>query len=215
MYHYQTSQWIRQTGASNMPTSTSFSYTGYTGTFSPFSITDGFTALPLTWLSFTAQKINQAVLLKWQTANERNTRDFVVQHSTDLNAWQSLTVMNAANHSATMLNYEYVDQTPAPGINYYRILQRDKDGHFSYSKIVSISMAITGSRWMVYPNPVYGQTVNIMLPNATQINLYNSTGALMISRYFNSGLHQLDVGRLPKGIYLLRADKASEKIVVQ
>ncbi len=50
----------------------SFAAVGFGG----FIVQTSVFVLPLTWVSFTAEKVNEKVLLKWQTATEINSRSF-------------------------------------------------------------------------------------------------------------------------------------------
>lgn len=54
LYHYS-SGWSKQTGTTSSD-ALSLTYSGYTGTFSPFAVADGSSTLPATWLGVTAQK---------------------------------------------------------------------------------------------------------------------------------------------------------------
>lgn len=64
----------------------------------------GSAALPLAWLSFTATKQNKTALLQWATAQEQNTRNFMVQHSGNGINWSGLSTLPAAGNSS---NYSY------------------------------------------------------------------------------------------------------------
>jgi hypothetical protein len=89
-----------------------------------------------------------------------NNQRFEVERSTDALKFTALgTVATKAingNHQG-QLNYQFTDANPAPGVNYYRIRQIDKDGSSEYSKMVKVSYNIQESNSIVrnyYPNPV-------------------------------------------------------------
>ena len=46
--------------------------------------------LPISWLSFTAQKINDAVQLQWKVNGEINNDHYEVEKSTDGNNFNSI-----------------------------------------------------------------------------------------------------------------------------
>jgi hypothetical protein len=53
-----------------------------------------------------------------------------------------------------LINYADVDETPLPGLSYYRLKQVDDDGTESYSDMVPVMFA--GGGPMVFPNPTDG-----------------------------------------------------------
>jgi hypothetical protein len=96
--------------------------------------------LPVTWLRFVGERKQHTILLQWSTATEANTKDFVIQHSTAYGGWQTLGITAAAGQSTTRKDYDFTHHSPVVGFNYYRLIQRDQDGTFSYSKVVALSM---------------------------------------------------------------------------
>ena len=217
LFHYDGTQsrWIKQNGTTSYPNSTSLNYTGYTGSFSPFAIVDAQFTLPLTWLSFTAQKQDSSILLNWSTASELNTLDFIVQHSTDGIVWNNIGTVPAAVNSNSTLNYNFIDVAPVSGANYYRLIQRDIDGHSSYSKVLVVVYSIPLKPIIVYPNPVNEGLLYIKLQQATIVNFYNSLGIQVMSKNLNSGIQQIDVSRLAHGMYVLKAGNQVLQIIIQ
>ncbi|MEI9945370.1 MAG: T9SS type A sorting domain-containing protein [Chitinophagaceae bacterium] len=213
LFHYQSSSWVKQTGTTSS-TSTSLTYTGYAGTFSPFAIGDNTMTLPLTWLSFTAQKKNDDVQLDWSTATEENTKDFTMQHSADGNTWNDIGSLPAAGNSAITQSYSFTHSNPGEGMHYYRILQQDKDGRYSYSKVVSISYS-ANTTMIVYPNPVVNGKVTIELQQKSTVRVYSSAGKLVMEKQLSAGREELNLARLAKGIYRIQADDKVATIVIQ
>jgi len=216
LYHFESGVWVKQTGTTSSPTSTSFTFTGYTGTFSPFSIGDANTNLPVSWLSFTATKQFNTVQLNWATASETNTRDFVVEYSNNAQQWTALTTVPAAGNSTTTRNYSYVHQNPLKGnnYNYYRILQRDIDDKFSYSKIVSIIFNEPGADLQVYPNPVQDQ-LTIFLAESQLVRLVNAAGATVWKGQLPAGRNTMPVHTYSTGVYVLTAGMQSQRVLIQ
>jgi hypothetical protein len=78
-----------------------FDQTGdFSGSLAPFGLTGattnfvaqnpGFASLPVNWLSFTAAKQGERVVLNWATSLEEETKDFVIEHSTDARNWHTI-----------------------------------------------------------------------------------------------------------------------------
>jgi hypothetical protein len=173
-------------------------------------------ALPVTWLSFTAEKQGAGALLKWSTATEVNTKDFEVQHSTNTMSWTPLGTVDAAGNSITTRSYHFTHTTPFKGniYNYYRILQRDLDGKFSYSKIASLIYDEPGADVIVYPNPAT-ESLTIYLAETQDVRLVNVAGATIWKGTLAAGRNQLNLTRFAKGVYWVVAGSVKKQIVVQ
>jgi hypothetical protein len=210
-----TSQMTSQGTYTNWDFTNIWSIIGGTNGGYPFLITNGST-LPVTWQSFKAEKQGAASLLKWSTASEQNTKDFEVQHSTNTLSWTPLGTVAAAGNSTTTRQYSFTHATPFKGnvYNYYRILQRDLDGQFSYSKIASLIYDEPGADVIVYPNPAIGW-VTIYLAEAKQVKLVNAVGATVWTGSLTAGRNQLDVSRLAKGSYWVVTQNFKKQILIQ
>ena len=202
---------IDQKGNNN-GTLSNFSFSGSTSNFVPQFAS--LLALPVSWLSFTAQKQGNNVLLSWSTGSEQNSKDFIVQHSVNGSSWNNIGSIPAAGNSATVKQYSFLHSNPVSGINYYRILQEDLDGKFTYSTITSLLYAGNVSQITVYPNPVTNGIVHLQLKKAASVSVYSNTGELIMSKQLPAGTQQLDVSRLAKGIYQLKAGEETIRVVL-
>ena len=172
--------------------------------------------LPVTWETVSAQKQNSQVLINWSTASEQNTKDFEVQYSTNTTNWDLLGTLRAAGNSNSTRNYSFTHQTPLKNntYNYYRILQRDLDGKFSYSKIVSIVFDEPGPDFLVYPNPA-DKLATIYLSEASEVSLINSAGSVVWKSKLPAGRNQLPLEKFSSGVYIIRAGKSSQRLIIQ
>ena len=168
------------------------------------------TALPVKWLDFSARQEGQTVVLNWQTAIEYNSKDFVLYQSMDASSWNRLGVVDAAGYSTRVLSYTYTHLNPEPGTNYYKILQRDRDGALSYSKILSLKYLDNQYYTLkVYPNPVQNGIIIIETSKATNIVILDRIGAKVAEGYMETGRSELDINALPSGLYFLKTDFSS------
>jgi len=181
-----------------------------------FNVNGSSITLPLIWDEVIAEKQNGQSVLRWSTASEQNTRDFVVQHSLNATDWSSLSTIPAGGNSTTTRNYSYVHQNPLKGnnYNYYRILQRDIDDKFSYSKIVSIIFNEPGSDVQVYPNPVHDQ-LTVFLAESQWVRLVNAAGATVWKGQLPAGRNTIPVQGYSKGAYVLTAGTQSFRVLIQ
>jgi hypothetical protein len=134
------------------------------------------TPLPLELMSFNANLQQNSVLLDWQTAQEVNIASFRVLRSLNGTDWSEL-----ATQKAGALNglYQYQDQHPISGTNYYRLQIMELDGTFSYAPTQLIRYQWSSAGQIeLYPNPanesVYIQ--NYSGRTISAINVYDVMG---------------------------------------
>lgn len=169
--------------------------------------------LPVRLVSFTATAINNEVQLDWITAMESNNKGFEIQRSQDGINWLPVGFVNGAGNSSSLLNYQFLDKKPLAGKNFYRLLQTDLDGRFSYSKIVSIN--ITDASFYTLKNNSGNGVFDISIRSNSQADIFimDLSGRQLIKRTVEGGDHQLDISRYPAGIYLLRLQKGNEIMI--
>jgi len=133
-------------------------------TFAPYLI--GKTAtLPVSLISFTAQKQTVGVQLKWNTASEQNNSHFDVQRSTDGITFSNMGKVMGAGNSSVSLNYFFTDKSPALGVNYYRLSQVDFNGKTTLSKPVSVNIGFSNGTMQVYALP---NTTDVIIDISTE-----------------------------------------------
>ena len=181
-----------------------------------FTQTDGFefhnsclnqsNPLPVTLVSFSAAKEEQATQLTWTTENEQNNRGFAIEHSLDAKSWKQLTFITGFGTSTESHAYTYRHEQPGPGINYYRLGQVDHDGQTTYSSIRAVSFEDV---IVVYPNPV-AEKVYLNLPQSGkypyQVTLIDGLGrsVLAVPTRTYSAAAELDIHQLATGVYVLK-----------
>lgn len=197
------------------PTSTTTnSNVSWVGTGGRIEITYTIT-VPVTWLSFTAVKQpNGTVLLKWSTASEAGSKDYVIQRSTNGTDWENLGIVDAAGNTQNESHYSFEDKA-ANNVNYhYRLEQRDLDGKSSYSKIATVRAG--GNRLLnINPNPVVNGTATLVLNKAAEVTIYNSTGIVVLKRKFAAGNHPINLGKLAAGTYFLSTGEERLSFIIK
>lgn len=185
--------------------------------FSDFAIGSTSSTLPLTWQDFSVHRTGSAVRLDWKTASEQNTRDFIVQHSTDASSWLNIATVAAANQSNTTKSYMFVDSNPSGGFNYYRIMQRDLDGNQSYSQTKGVKFELQSTQLEIIGNPVVNGILQLQLSGATkeEARFYTAEGKLLMRKNLIPGMNSIELHRFAKGVYLLKMGSISKRIVVQ
>jgi hypothetical protein len=158
--------------------------------------------LPVTWINFTAAERNGEILLSWATSAEINSDHFIVERSKEGAGFQEVGRVKAAGNSAGDQHYTYTDRVTGNGTLYYRLKQVDRDGLYSYSKIVSFQLNDNSAAVKLQPNPVQNM-FRILLPvdmqNAT-LMIYNAAG-VMVQRQIIGATQTVNVQHLPAGLY--------------
>jgi hypothetical protein len=214
LFHYGT-RWDLQTGTTSV-SGTTLTYTGYTGTFSPFAIGSDVTPLPITLLAFEAEKSGANALLTWTTDNEINNAHFEVLKSTDGQTWEQIGEVQGAGTSYAQNSYNFTD-TRFQGLAYYKLRQVDFDGNFSYSPIRMLH-SNTGNGIAdvkLYPNPNNGSFTVHVEGNAT-FELLDAKGARIQA---GNMTQSRTFSQLAAGMYLLKLNcngqVITNKIIVE
>ncbi len=171
--------------------------------------------LPVTWASFTAREQNNGVLLNWSTASEQHTKDFIVQHRTETGPWVDLFTLPAGGNSSSLLQYSYLHSSPAKGVNYYRIAQTDQDGKTNFSEVNPVRLASAQQLFTVTSNPAVNGVLQVQVRKPVTLFLYNAEGKLIWKKQAAPGLLSVPTSRYVKGVYSLRAENESRKVIIQ
>ena len=177
----------------------------FSNSYVPVQISCG-NALPIILASFTGQKTETKVLLKWQTATEQNNKEFQIERRTDATLFEKTGTVSSKNNTAGSA-YTYVDAYPFSGNNYYRLKSVDMDGRSSYSNIVEITFNLAANNIIVYPNPAK-DILNIQSNfkgEKLYINVTDISGRKILqTAQQNNQLIHIPVTNLKTGFYLLQ-----------
>lgn len=168
--------------------------------------------VPIEWISFSATAKEERVLLEWKVATEIEVEGYEVQRSRDSKNWEHLDFVAGAGNSTETLTYNYEDQNPLRGANYYRLKQMDFDGSFSYSVIRTVNFGdLEEIPVQVFPVPTRDILfINTPLEGFEDAKLYINdlngrtlwTGKASSTSTENTW--QLDVSNFSKGVYFLQ-----------
>ena len=172
-------------------------------TLNELALTGSQNAFPVTGLTFSTEQKDDHVLLRWSTLTEQNTDRFGVEHSLDGRAWKNIAWVAAAGNSTSTRNYSYLHMNPVRGLNYYRILQQDRDGRNVYSRVRTERLNGADGPFKVLNNPAYNGNLNLYVNQAGVFNLYTSDGKLLESRKLATGNQYWNLGNYAKGTYFL------------
>ncbi|MEO6315859.1 MAG: choice-of-anchor J domain-containing protein [Chitinophagaceae bacterium] len=170
--------------------------------------------LPVRLISFTAAREGNTVKLKWKSAEEINSREYIAERSADGVNFTGMGIVTAKGMAA---DYSLVDANPVAGANFYRLKPVDKDGKSTYSKVVKVNFTrLPGIR--ISPNPassyVYVSLENIN--SAATLQLIDINGKVMQQQLITQGAvsKSISLSGLTKGLYTLKI-VSQEKVITQ
>jgi hypothetical protein len=174
--------------------------------------------LPVELVSFQAEKVKDKVKLTWQTASEKNNKQFKVQRSTNAKNWESIATKSGQGTTTVTTNYELFDSPDFSGRIYYRLQQEDMDGSVHYSEVKMVTFEKPATVTLkLYPNPAT-EIITLELETdkaeAAEIKIMNLAGKEVYSNMQNisAGRNSIycPLAILPAGFYLLTVQTQSK-----
>lgn len=165
-----------------------------------------FSTLPIRFLQFSGKKLNDHIQLTWSTADEINSKFYIIERSFNGRNFDSIGMVHAMSNSRNI--YTYTDSWMGQK-SYYRIKEVDIDGSFEYSSIVEVQISdLTDIDFKFKQNPVSGPllvTIQSNISSQTTLQVFNSSGLSIFSKiiYLPKGTtsYQLDTHAFTKGYY--------------
>jgi hypothetical protein len=190
--------------------------TGLSSNISSQTVT--YSNLPVDLISFSGKQIEEGVKLTWRTANEVNFSHFeILKNVSNAKDFESIGKVLSSNQNS----YNYDDNTPNEGINYYKLRMIDLDGTSKLSRIISVNFenraSLAFGRTLevnfnesdyiyFYPNP----TSKVLYMNGIDpkkvesIQIFNTVGTIVMTTKFCS-IGGIDIAKLPNGIYFTKS----------
>ena len=181
--------------------------------------------MPVNMTSFIASLIDkQNCLLKWNTESETDNAYFEIQRSNDGVHFEYRGKVEGNGTTSLAKRYEYKDEINGlMNVIYYRLKIIDKDGKYTFSKIIAlkINSTNTNEQFNVYPNPFYSD-IKIELLVARKetgiIRFISFEGKEVLRRNIevekgNNIIVLKDLNYLPRGNYILEVSTSSTKMI--
>lgn len=169
--------------------------------------------LPIKLISFDAKNMAETVELSWTTATEENNDYFELERSVDANNWNSIAKMAGAGNANQVNKYNFIDNSPNEGVNYYRLTSHDFNGETHVYSMISVIHNPTDID-IVFD----GNAINIIgeFGNDAMIEIFDATGNLVFRNKLSSGNDS--VAKIAfdaqSGIYFVRfIDSHDQKVV--
>ncbi len=185
--------------------------------------------LPVTLVSFRAERLGADGLLRWATASEVNNAYFEVESSVDGRIFQPLGRVAGAGTSSQAHSYQFTDANLArygASVIYYRLRQTDVGGTATYSPVRTVQVpAPAGWLAQAYPNPSANQApISLLLhterSGEAQLTLRDALGRLVARQaaQVGAGTTTLPLAAgtdLATGVYLLHVRQGEQQQVLK
>ncbi|MFK7771311.1 MAG: GEVED domain-containing protein [Saprospiraceae bacterium] len=187
-------------------------------------VVDGVGGLPVELTSFRGNLKNEAVELSWRTESEVDNDFFTLERSKDGVNFESIAKVNGAGTSDRAHDYTHFDYTPFDGVNYYRLMQTDFNGEFTYSDIIQVSVISKSIVSVnVFPNPVgndeFSLIYNAVTKGKVQYRITDLAGKtidyqeVQVEKGKNN--FSIDINNLNRGAYFLQTNQNNITKVVK
>jgi hypothetical protein len=161
------------------------------------------TVLPVNLLYFSAEKQQSNALLSWKTATEVKSSGFVIERSNDARTWAEIGFVASKTNPGKELSYNFLDEKPMRGDNFYRLKQLDIDGAFEYSQVQLVRFD-KAQQLQIVPNPASSDFVIKGLHGNNNIAIANVAGQVLVNtRTEGVGEQLIQVAHLPAGMYFV------------
>jgi hypothetical protein len=168
--------------------------------------------LPIHLLDFSGTLNNEAVLLQWKTEKEENFSHFNIQRSFDGISFITIgNVIGAGNSNRNDYTFSDNDLRNRQLLKiFYRLQLMDKNGHFTYSKILRFDLKQKATSISIFPNPAVN-SLNLFFFQGKQemvmISITDMKGVTVKKQTENissgSISINIDVSTLPPAGYIL------------
>lgn len=143
-------------------------------------------------------------MVNWTSLAEDDGDYFEIERSMDGQSYVKIATI--AGRYKTGGNYQFKDERPATGINYYRLKIITKNGNSSYSKVVNLRVKEGSFVLETYPNPVTNLltvTSSGMVHGAARLSIMDASGKLVRSLPHTGSKTVIPIQGLAAGYYLL------------
>ena len=177
--------------------------------------------LPVTLIDFTAKNNNDKIALQWKVASEINLKLYAIERSSNGQTFENIGTVNAVNLFTDNGNYNFDDNFPLQGINYYRLVMVDKDGTTKYSKIISasqnnatsfklnkLSLSANNNNFNIGINSNYQQEIQVVLSDVNGRLLFRKS--ITLQKGFNNVDNKIPA--INTGVYFAKIFTAEQII---
>lgn len=174
--------------------------------------------VPVELISFSAENLNNNVVLNWLTATELNNQGFEIQKSNSDFTWRTIGFIKGNGTTSEINNYSFTDNNnEKTGKVFYRLKQIDYNGNYQYSKEIEIEFPPNDFvLYQNYPNPFNPSTIIkyvIANDNGTKqsvtLKMYDILGnevVTLVNEQKPPGIYEVEwnANEIPSGVYFYK-----------
>lgn len=166
------------------------------------------TPLAVAFINISAEKEDNGVKVQWNVSEQKGIHTYEVERSNDGRSFVKIASLPAADEQG----YNYMDEQPFDGDNYYRIKAVARSTSGVYSNIVRVKLQQTRAMLNSYPNPAGGNQLQIGLSNLAKgnyhLSVYNIAGQKVAAKDLSyeggSAVISMNIENLTPGNYVLQ-----------
>ncbi len=169
--------------------------------------------LAIRFLSTRAFSNDNKIAVQWNVAGDNGVTAYEITKSIDGQHFIKVGSVPATETTGIAAQYDWFDNEPTQGTNYYQVRAIIRSGNYSSSKIATCNWTTNTEHVAVYPNPVK-QIIQLHLSDLKQgfyqVIIFNPGGQKVFSKqiHYNGGTQQFSLTiadkNLSAGIYQLQ-----------
>jgi Secretion system C-terminal sorting domain len=165
--------------------------------------------VPVKLTGFSATMINCKPYISWTTENEVDFDRFEIEKSGDDSFnWITTGAVTASGNllSKNKYNFQDNDGSIAAKKIFYRLKMIDKNGRFSFSQILPVSVNCGLTEINIFPNPVVNKKLYVSISGSNQKTtgvLFSMQGQVLANIVLKDGSNQIDLPDISTGEYIL------------
>lgn len=172
--------------------------------------------LPVSIILFKATKKDIGVEISWTTATEINNDFFIIEKSSDGQAWFPIEKIEGNGNSYQMQNYSCTDEQFTKTA-YYRLIQVDYNGTREYYNPIAVEGGVENWHLNLFPNPARNLLI-IEHNESSTLKFFHANG-IEINHLSISNLSEhtsvVDIRLLPAGLYFVTTSQKTKKFLVK
>ncbi len=206
--HWNGSIWLDEGQGANTGNTTAGTITTAAAltSFSPFTLGSSAldNALPVMFADVKGFERNNGVQIEWTNLTERDLTNYIVERSANGTNFSEIGQQTPRSNYNDKQTYSLFDAAPLAGTNFYRVKVLEIGGKIIYSKVIRVETAKSGQGFTLYPNPVKGNVVSVLInnnPGQYTLKIATAGGQEVYSKRINhQGGSMTQTLELPSGV---------------
>ncbi len=174
--------------------------------FSSWTLSTDASPLPIVLQHFNGFIQGNNVQLNWSTASEINNDFFTISRSANGIDFSELVELPGAGTANGANHYQWTDQNPLTGTNYYLLTQTDFDGTKATFEPILVEFLGEELSIQYFPNPTADHlTIHSNLATPVQVALIDLNGVTVFTQSIDTENNSVTLkDMVPAGTYVLR-----------